>query len=220
MSVLKGEGKVEILFGSTSIAVGSRVHRGYLSRPDLAGEWPTMIVVTPVAGVTSSVKDVCRRLARRGLAVVAPAVSPRDTDRHLGDIVAFITNPAGFWSSAEHGFGVLGIGAGGSAAIAAAVAHRAAALALVSSPFADEDIAGLASFGGPALALHGRADEVPVAAATAARDALPRLELVIYGDAGPDLLDDHGPGYDDAIAGDAVERLSAFFATHLPSAPR
>ena len=69
MSVLKGEGKVPILFGSTSIAVGTLTHRGYLARPGLAGEWPTIIVVPSEWGVTSAMKDVCRRLARHETAL-------------------------------------------------------------------------------------------------------------------------------------------------------
>ena len=95
MSVLKGEGKVPILFGSSSIAAGSVIHRGYLARPDLTGEWPTIIVLAGAWGVTSSIKDICRRLARHGFAVVAPdlyvgAAPPRSAD---ADEAALAANP-------------------------------------------------------------------------------------------------------------------------------
>lgn len=242
MSVLKGEGKVEILFGSTSIAAGSRVHRGYLARPDRTGEWPTIVLVAPAWGVTSSVKDVCRRIARQGFAVVAPdlyrgnaparrvsregaeeaaaAVPAGQADRDLADIVAFVTNPAGFWSSAEHGFGVLGMGIGGPVAIRTAVAHRAAALALVYTPLGAGDVASLARYRGAALGLYGRKDEVvPPDDISAVRNEVPRLQVVMYGEAGHDFLDDYGDTYDAAVSGDAVERLSEFFAAKLPPAP-
>lgn len=243
MSVLKGEGKVEILFGSTSIAAGSRVHRGYLARPDRTGEWPTIVLVASSWGVTSSVKDVCRRIARQGFAVVAPdlyrgtaptrrasraeaeaaaaGVPARQADRDLADIVAFITNPAGFWSSAEHGFGVMGIGIGGPVAIRTAVAHRAAALALAYSPLGADDVAALGRYRGATLGLYGRRDEVmALGDVSAARDTVPRLQLVMYGEAGHDFLDDYGDTYDAAVAGDAVERLSDFFSANLPAGPR
>ena len=71
MSVLKGEGTHPTLFGSTSIVAGPVTHRGYLARPDLSGEWPTVSLVPSEWGITSSSKDICRRLARLGLAVVA-----------------------------------------------------------------------------------------------------------------------------------------------------
>ena len=243
MSVLKGEGKVEILFGSTSIAVGSRVHGGYLARPDLTGEWPTIVLVSPVWGVTSSVKDVCRRIARQGFAVVAPdlyrgkapsrrisrseaqaaadAISPARADRDLADIVSYITNPAGYWSSAERGFGILGIGGGGPVAIRAAVAYSAAALALCYSPLRPEDVAHLLRYRGAALGLYGRGDElVPPEQPSEARQRVSRLQLVLYGDARHDFLDDYGATYDGSVAGDAVERLTEFFAAHLPAAAR
>ena len=72
MSVLKGEGIVPILFGSTSISVGSLTHTGYLARPDLAGEWPTVVVIPSAWGVTGAMKDVTRRLARQGFAAICP----------------------------------------------------------------------------------------------------------------------------------------------------
>lgn len=242
MTVLKGEGRVPILFGSASIAVGSKTHRGYLARPDLAGEWPTVVVVPSVWGVTSSAKDLCRRLARRGLAAVAPDVHrggapAQQAERaealqaasalpvararaDLRDIVRFIVNPAGFWSSAEHGFGVLGIGWGGTLAVDLAVADGAHAVGLVSAPL-DEAVAhGLGTFSGGVLGLYGRADEVvPIDGVLTARGDLPHAEIVVYEDAGHDFLDDLRDGFDEPAARDAVERLSTFFAKHLPPAP-
>lgn len=241
MSVLKGEGRVPILFGSTSVSVGSRLHRGYLARPDLGGQWPTILLVAPAWGVTSSVKDICRRLARQGLAVLAPDLYDRGgpargvdreiaeraaaalpqalIDRDLSDFVSFVSNPAGFWSSAEDGFGVFGIGSGGRAAVRLAGGSRAAALALAYAPIEGEEEA-LSTFTGAVLGLYGRADEVvPADVVTVVRKAAPHAEVVVYADVGHDFLDDYGDTYDFEAATDAVERLASFFEKRLPPPP-
>ncbi|MET0884751.1 MAG: dienelactone hydrolase family protein, partial [Acidimicrobiales bacterium] len=176
MTVLKGEGKVPILFGSMSVSVASRVHSGYLSRPDLTGEWPTVILVPDSSGVTPAVKDLCRKLARRELAAVAvdplrrdrvsrlwadrqAPVSAADLDADIDDIVSFVANPSGSWSSAELGFGVLGIGAGGAAASRLTVRRPGLAVALVAAPVQPELLASA----GALLGLYGRDDDgVPV----------------------------------------------------------
>lgn len=246
MSVLKGEGTHPILFGSTSIVSGPVTHRGYLARPDLAGEWPTVIVVPSAWGVTSATKDVCRRLARLGLAVVAVdpyrgqgpdrAATPEEAmaaaesvsaARVSGDIdaiVDFISNPAGFWSSAERGFGIVGFGVGGGSATAAAVRNNAAALALVSAPLIDdvdgsggtiEEFVGLVC---PLIGIYGKADDaVPIADIMEARAAAPQAEWVLYDDVGADFIDDYLPSFDLGAHRDAIERLHGFFEKHLPA---
>lgn len=241
MSVLKGEGKVPILFGSTSINAGTRTHGAYLSRPDLSGEWPTVVLITSAWGLTSSMKALCRKLARQGLAVVSPDVyrrqtPPRDAsrgeaevawealstdmvDRDLADIVGFITNVAGYWSSAEDGFAVLGIGSGAEVAARLAVRNQVPALAVVAGdPEAlAEDATGYA---GALLALYGKDDEVvDVDAVAALRDADPHAEVVMYGSVGHDFMDDYRDDFDHDASEDAVERLTAFFEKHLPAAP-
>ncbi len=214
MTVLKGEGKVPILFGTASMVVATRTHRGYLARPDLAGEWPTVLIV-PAAGVTSAVKDLCRRIARQGFAAVAPQPESR-----LDDIISFIGNPAGFWSSAEHGFGIFGIGAGGSRAITAAMDRGAAALALAATPLEQGSLGDLGSSTIPLLGLYSRTDEVvPISGVLDARSSLPHAEVVIYDNIGHDFLDDSTDDYDFAVTVDAVERLAGFFVKHLPAAP-
>ncbi|MBA2338350.1 MAG: dienelactone hydrolase family protein [Acidimicrobiia bacterium] len=240
MTVLKGEGKVPILFGTTTLPAGGRQHRGYLARPDLTGQWPTVIVVPDVWGISPSIKDLCRKLARWELAAVSvdhfrgtkpAAVSARDEalrrqaalpaglDADLDDIVSFVTNRAGFWSSAEFGFGVLGIGTGAAPAARLAGRSPQAAVAVVSAPL--QPIAGLLATTSGLLGLFGRDDaEVPVDEVIAARGSLPHAELVLYEGVGADFLDDGQPGYDLEAATDAVERLVAFFIKHLPPTPR
>jgi len=245
VSVLKGEGTHPILFGSTSIVAGPITHGGYLARPDLSGEWPTVILVPSEWGITSSSKDICRRLARLGLAVVAVdlyhgngpsraassedaasaagAIPPARAQADLDGVVGFITNPAGFWSSAERGFGIVGFGLGGTPATAAAIRHDAAALALVAAPLLDDEGAGIvdsfAELTAPLLGLYGKAeDAVTIADIMEARAAAPQAEWVLYDGAGDGFMDDYLPGFDLGAHRDSIDRLATFFEKELPAA--
>jgi carboxymethylenebutenolidase len=248
VSVLRGEGRVPILYGSRSFPVGTLTHRGYLARPDLTGEWPTVLVVPSEWGVTSAVKDLCRRLARHGFATVAPDVfrgrgparsatadealaavgvlSRRRITADLDDFVEFVTNPSGFWSSAEKGFGVVGLGAGGRPAAGIAAGRGGVALALVAAALEGTEgeaslSATLADVVGPVLGLAGRDDpRSPVAEVHAARNAAPHAEWVIYEGVGAHFIDDSRETYDAVAHLDAIERLVAFFEKHLPRPPR
>jgi len=52
----------------------------YLARPDAPGRHPAVVVVNEVFGVHDYIKDVCRRLAKRGYAALAPAFFARVGD--------------------------------------------------------------------------------------------------------------------------------------------
>ena len=241
MSVLKGEGKVPILFGSTSIAAGNPTLGGYLARPDLQGEWPTIIVVSSAFGLTSNVKDLVRKLAREGFAVVAPDLyrgqkPPRFPDagaaeaafsrldqrpvRDLLAIASFIRNPAGFFSNAERGAGMFVIGTGAEAGITAAAQIGPAAMA-VAYPvgIAGENmLQRLGAVGTtPLLGLVGRDDDrVTLDDVAAARRVAPQSEWVVYDATGHDFLDDGQPDYERGTAMDAISRIAGFFEKHLP----
>lgn len=240
MSVLKGEGTVPILFGATTIAAGTQNHHSYLARPDLAGEHPTVLIIPSAWGITSSVKDLSRRLARWGLAVivmdpyrdsppersapreVANAALARVSRRRIRsdaiDVVDFVANPAGYWSSAEHGFGLLGIGGGGPVAVELAASRGDVdGLALLYGELDDETTESLAKVSAPILGLYGKSDEVVSGEQRlAARDRAPHAEWVEYEGPGHDFLDDHLDDYDDVAAADSIERLVTFFEKNLP----
>ncbi|NNC75558.1 MAG: hypothetical protein HKN93_08625 [Acidimicrobiia bacterium] len=201
MSVLPGEGTVPILFGSMRVAVGPRIHDAYLTRPDLTGAWPTVILLT--ADPASSTRAFARRLARNGLAVVvtAPGAS--------SDVRSFVANPASDWSSGQDGRGLLGIAAGGEAAFDG----KADAVAVIGVGF--EPGVSAAS---PVLALFGQ-DDPASASVEALRAALPQAEVVLYGGVGAGFHDDAAPGFDLAASDDAVDRLVEFFTEQLPPAP-
>lgn len=213
MSIIKGEqAKVVTIFGTTTIPSGSRSRTGYLARPDLKGEWPTIVVIETPGAITSPVKEVCRRLARQGFAVLAPDI---DRLRDLDVFVDFIANPAGFWSNAENGFGVLGLGSGGALAAEAASSQRlVSALALVG---VSVDASALERVKVPVFGANGRDGEANEQL-DAMRSAAPHSTWVVYNGAGDDWWNDAADGYDTGAASDTVARVSDFLAAHLPPA--
>jgi dienelactone hydrolase len=138
----------------------------------------------------------------------------------IADVASFIRNPAGFWSSAEDGFGMLGLGGGGSNAVTAAARTEAACLALVTTPLHDDARRALASFSGSLLGVFSRDDELADGEHVAKlREDAPHGEFVIYGGVGHDFLDDYADPYDFSVARDAIDRIAGFYEKHLPPAP-
>jgi len=246
VSVLPGEGETVILYGTIDVPVGARSLAAYLARPDLTGEWPTVVLVASAWGVTSSVKALCRAMARHGLAVVAPdlyrgegpareaplavavkAFDALDADRWQADlegIAEFVANPAGFWSNAEDGFGLLGFGDGAFPALHAAALAGARSLAVVGAPLVAGETVPLpgdlpsaaAGLSLPMLSVFARDDErFDDARLGALREAVPQATTVVY-DAAANYWDDFLEGYDDAATHDTLLRLVGFFAETLP----
>lgn len=208
MSVLKGEGTTVILYGSTSVPTGSRHYSGYLARPDLMGEWPTIIVVPPSDGAASAIGDICRRIARHGIAAVAP--HPGGMDAFVG----FVTNPAGRWSNAEQGYGMLAFGDGASSALDhAAAADLVTGVALVGPALDDGVLAALAAFRTSLLGCTAGSEGSEV---ERARDAAPQGEWVIYSGAAPRYWDIDHDDFVPSAAEDTSERVIGFFGEILP----
>ncbi len=210
MSVLKGEGTTVILYGSTNVSTGARSYPGYLARPDLKGQWPTVVVVGPSdSSAAPSVRAICRGIARHGIAAVAPDAGG------LEAFVGFITNPAGHWSNAEYGYGVLGLGDGSAGAIEAArTSELAAALALVDPVLDDAAVAGLGEVDVPLLGCVGRDAAEGV---EAARAGAPQSQWVLYDGVGAGYWDINGDGYVASAAEDTEDRVIEFFSVPLPA---
>ncbi len=211
---------MEILYGSTSIPAGPQVLGGYLARPDAIGEWPTVIVFGPDSIPTSSVKNICRVLARHGLAALAPDLT---TDHDVNTaitakIAAFITDPTGHWSNAQLGYGALAFGRGVYDAAAHAARGDVAALVAVETTFDDVITADLRSAAVTALYIGSRGDEDFDAEATLDTHVdLPHVTFVVYEDAPSGWWDDDADGYDETYAADTFDRVIAFLGDHLPS---
>lgn len=238
-----GDGPDLILFGKFPVPARSRTHSVYLARPNARGTYPTIVLVPPMAGITSSVGYLTRWLARWGFAVlalepygddgpshtdaaaVATAYAGLSDDRvlvALDDIYGYLGAPGTEWSDGDR-IGLLGLGTGGRYAALSAVAHpEVIAAAIAYAPLGGDDshphaaLAALESLDIPVLGIHGRADEtVDVAVVSQAREYQPRSEWVIYEDVGHGFLDDLSDSYDSAAARDAMARLITFFEREL-----
>lgn len=243
MSVLPGEGTHIILYGSTAIPARTQTHQGYLARPDLAGRYPTVIVVPDAASVTSGVKALCRALARHGVVALAvdpyrgmgpgrratpeeveqafAALPPRRMLADLGDVVRYLRSPATEWSAGER-LGIIGLGAGGNLVLrfavdepsVVAVALAYAVLAADDGPPAAREL--LATGNMALLGLYGTEDDrISPETVRGYHAAAGRGEWVLYDGAGAGFLDDSGDGNDEATFTDAVGRLVAFFGRTL-----
>ena len=226
MSVLKGEGTTLILYGTIDIPLGARSWTGYLARPDGLGEWPTVVVVPGARGLSGSLKALCRRVARHGIAAIAAdpfrsrpsgGTSVRRALVAVEAFGGFIGNPTADWSNAGDGFGVLGLDDGAATATVYAGSDPAVlALALVDPPLAAIGDS-LRNVVVPVLGTAARSDaDAWDEDFAAVRAAAPQAEWALYSDAGFGFWDADRDDYDDVAATDSIDRVIAFFGRTLP----
>lgn len=231
MALLKGEGTHQILYGGADIFSGLRHNRGYLARPDHAGEFPTVLLVHGEAGITASVKSVARRLARYGVAVVGPdlfrgARTPRDpappwpgwsdVASDLADAVMWMGSPDTPWVRPGT-IGVLALDKSAVAALRFAAARDEVGPVALVSPVLDSDLPPATA---PVLALVGKDDPaLPAERRQAAQTGLSHAEWVLYGGVGGGLLDEASADYRWDIAEDALARIVSFFSRLTPVSP-
>lgn len=237
MSVLKGEGTHLILYGPSPIPARTQIHPGYLARPDVSGRFPVVVVVPDVRSITSGVKALCRVLARHGLAALAydpyrgaapksradddeaqaafAAINPKRIQADLGDVARYLRTVG--WAAPAHG--LLGIGAGGPAALRFATGHGRS-LALAHAPLDDAAVAIIDGLDLPVLGLYGKDGATSMDMVRRAHEASVDGEWALYEGVGDSFLDDSTPGYDAPAFEDASKRLIAFFSRTLaPGAP-
>ncbi len=227
MALLKGEGTHQILYGSTDIFSGLRHNRGYVARPDHAGSFPALLLIHGAGGLTSSVKSVARRLARRGLAVVGPdlyrgASPPGDTQplwpeearvaSDLSDTFHWMASASTPWVHPGPS-GVVALGLAAGAGVRFAGEHDGGRIALISPIFEDAVPAARV----PLLGFYGKDDEVVAAERRqASREGLNHGEWVLYGGAGHGLVDESAEDYHWEAAEDVIDRMVAFFTVMEP----
>lgn len=220
MAVQTGEGVVDIIFHSTSIAAGPRTLGGYIARPDGQGEWPTVLIFGPEPTPTSTVKDICRVLARHGIAALAPDLT-ESRERNLSislAVAAYIANPAGHWSNGQLGYGVLGFAADiHDLADVVGADARVAASVVVSSTIDPEAANLIGGANVPGLAILSRGDKtVDVDASIDMRAAMERTTFVVYPSGATGFWDASSQGYDVKRYEDTIDRIVSFFSEHLP----
>lgn len=220
MAVQTGEGTIEIIYGTTSIPAGAATLGGYLARPDGFGEWPTVLAFGPEPTPTSTVKNICRFIARHGIAALAPDLTvDRGTNvRIASQVSAFMTDPKGHWSNAQFGYGVLSFGPG----IYDATAHaaddgRVAAMVAIASTLDEVVTDALSVADIPTLFIGSRGDESSdIEASIEARSLIPLTTYVVYPDAPQGWWNDAAEGYTANRASDTFDRVVTFFADQLP----
>jgi carboxymethylenebutenolidase len=221
--VLDGEGRVPILYGQYSLPAPP--HRPvYMSRPDLSGRHPSVVVLHGDEGATPNMRALCRRIARYGYVAAAPdlyrgsaasVLSSLPDGRAAADAVEVADAMIGAWSgfAASSRPAVLGLGPSG--AVAAAVARETGGpLVLVGGPF-DDFAHRLEEVAGPILGLVAGVDEGTAGAIRGLHASLGRGEWVVYPGVGTRFFDDGAGDYHPTNAADAFDRVIAFLDRHL-----
>jgi dienelactone hydrolase len=220
VAVQTGEGTTDIIFHSTSVPAGPRTLGGYLSRPDFGGEWPTVLVFGPEPLPTSTVKDICRVLARHGIAALAPDLtsSHRENLSVSRAASAFLADRSGVWSNAQFGYGTLCFGRGiFDLAALAETDGRVVASALVASTIDDVTADQLRTADVAGLAILSRGDEsTDVDESVARREQIPQTTFVVYPTGATGFWDAASEGFDEERYADTIDRLVAFFVENLP----
>jgi carboxymethylenebutenolidase len=218
LTVLEGEGRVSILYGTYALPMPP-YRSVYLSRPDLEGRYPAVVLAHGAPGLTSSVKAACRRLARFGYVAVAPdlyrgAAPDADampTARARADLEDAVEALGEYWTEwAADRLAVLGLGAGGPQAARLAASHGAATILIGGAEAVDVET--LAGGGGPLLVLISADDAETV---RDLHDSLGRGQWIRYGDVASGFHDEGSADYQEASAEDAYRRVIEFLDGHL-----
>jgi carboxymethylenebutenolidase len=228
------------MYGSWPLPIGSGHRTGYIARPDAAGRFPVVLVLSSIDGLTSTEKDICRRLARSGLVSIAidfyrdPGVDPIASYDELPDaraltdideIHAFVASDDVAWAVSAN-IGVIGLDVGGRfALLAAATRPWVRSLGLAYTPLTGDEERShrvadyLSNLPVPVLAVYG-ADDGLIAASTVdeAQRRNDHGQWLLYAGAGHGFLDIESETFDQAAADDALARFIAFFKASLEPA--
>lgn len=227
------------MYGTWPIPIGAAHRDGYIARPDEAGEFPVVVLIPDLDGLGSLEKDLCRRLARSGLAAIAVDFHPGvgdpltgyamlDDDRALNDldeIHEFISSRDVEWNASDR-LGLLGVDTGGRFALAkAATRDWVACAAVVYSPLTGDEDRGfqvaeyLDHLPVAVLGLYGADDDlIDPSTVDEAQRRNQHGQWLLYEGAQHGFLNIESDRYDPAATEDAVARLVAFFIGALAPA--
>jgi len=236
LAVLSHEGTYPILYGTWPVPVGASHRNGYIARPDESGKVPVVFVIPDLDGLGGFEKDMCRRLAREGIAGLSIDLYGRAGDGLdlynessddsalfvLDELHQFVVSDDVNWN-VEDQVGLLGTDIGGRFGIVkAATRDWAGSLAICYTPLTgDEDrehqVADyLDHLPVPVLGLFGADDElIDPGTVDEAQRRNDHGQWLLYEDAAHGFLDVEGPGYHAGSADDAFARLLAFFKGSL-----
>lgn len=224
MAVLKGEGRVPIIYGELPLPVPPN-RSAYIARPDVEGEHPTVVLAHGGAGITPGTKALARYLARHGYAVMVPDLTrgaSSDGDGFewaVSDLASGVDSaaiPGTAWAS-EFRLAIVGVGVGGVVASIVAVDTEVGALVLAGAVL---DVELLSKFDGALLVLHGADDDLaPAAEVRDWQQSVGRGEWIIYSGVGAGFLEEGSEGFDEAAATDAEGRIITFLDRLLMEVP-
>lgn len=242
MAVMAHEGSFPILYEPYGIPVGSGFHTGYLARPDKTGEFPCVLVVPGIRGLTSFERDACRRLARLGYVAIAldpypdggpgarasldeavaayNALTDRSVLRDLVEALEFLSSPDLSFALGDR-VGVIGFDTGGRFGLLLAERPEVSGVVACYAPLGDDDRAmhvgeRLARLTVPVLGLYGAEDQlIPVASVDEAAGL--SGQWILYEGAGHEFMDPDSDDFDPAAESDAWTRIGSFFASVLPT---
>lgn len=227
------------MYGGWPIPIGSSLRTQYLARPDAAGQFPVVLVLPTVEGLSGFEKDLCRLFARWGLVAIGvdfyrqkgdplvayEALSDRQALTDLDEIHEFIVSDDVKWAVGGD-LGLLGLDVGGRLGIVCASTRAwVKSLAVVSTPLTgDEDrehqvASYLDNLPVPVLGLYGAEDDlIALSTVDEAQRRNDHGQWLLYQGAGHSFLDAEADGYHADSAADASPRLVEFFKATLPAA--
>ena len=236
MAVLSHEGTYPILYGSWPIPVGTQHRDGYIARPDEAGKFPVVVVVPDLNGLGSFEKDICRRLARSGIAALSLDMYGSRADpltaynsltdsraaSDLDEIHEFIDSEDVEWTVSGN-VGILGTDVGGRfALIKAATRDWVKSVVVCSTPLTGDEerefqVADyLDHLPVPVLGLYGTDDLlIDIESVDEAQRRNDHGQWLLYDGAGHGFLDVDATEFDQAAADDGFARIVAFFQATL-----
>jgi len=123
------------MYGGWPLPIGSTQRTQYLARPDAAGQFPVVLVLPALGGLSGFEKDLCRMFARWGMVAIGVdfyrrkgnpleaynALSDRRALTDLDEMHEFIVSDDVTWAVSGE-IGILGIDVGGRFGIMAASA--------------------------------------------------------------------------------------------------
>ena len=239
MAVLSHEGTYPIMYGTWPIPIGSAHREGYIARPDESGRFPVMLVLPGLDGMGSFEKDLCRRLARTGLAAITldlyrtgadPIASYNDrTDPRvmtdLDEVREFVLSDDVDWNVSDD-LGLLGLDVGGRfALIAGATRDWVRSVVVCSTPLTGDEErehqveSYLNHLPIPVLGLYGADDElIDSGSVDEAQRRNESGQWLLYEGVGHDFFDITSSQFDQAAADDAFARIVGFFQATLDKA--
>lgn len=245
MAVLDHEGSIEILYRDYPMPAGSSFSTGYMARPDRIGEYPIVVLLPGLRGITPAVKAMARSFARHGYSTLVPDLT---RDEHPGaradfddlvvaydkvddrramvdieDAVRWAIDDTAEWA-VDGRYAVVGLDVGGRIAMVHAAHHQTdvASLCVAYAPLAGDEgrelqvSDALEMLPMPVLGLYGADDElVPADGVDEAQRLNTHGRWIRYEGVGHDFLDDDVATYHSGAASDAMARILALLEATL-----